>query len=239
MLVDLEEQATPPAAPVPESTMDILLRLTSSLNKVERRFERMSDGIEHNLTRALEDNRAYVNQSIERLSLQIRENGEQDKVSHQTNSQGLKDIASALNTIRDYTAEKNKELRRYKDGYDFSLLRNFSKRMIQAVDELEERISDYAKGDSDTKLASELEFACETVVMALDSQGIERFEPEVGQPLDTESGTMEAVGKSPTESVDLHGKIAQVIRPGYQIYQEGGEHKLIRPAQVQVYYKGT
>lgn len=236
LVVSLEENFTTPKGNE-NCNPDLLIHLTTNLHKLEQRLSRLTKYIEQTLTSSLKAQINTADKGYERLALLLRENGERSSHSQRASEQGLQSIGAAINAIRDYTIEKNAELRRYKDGYDYTLLRNFSIRMIQAIEEIEEQLEMAVKEGCEAELQTKLRHACEGVIMALDSQGIERFEPEIGAELDLNSGKMEPIGKQITDLDANHNKICKVVRAGYRLFQESGEHKIIQPAHVVIMYK--
>jgi molecular chaperone GrpE (heat shock protein) len=74
------------------------------------------------------------------------------------------------------------------------------------------------------------------LVFALESSGVEQYEPEIHSEYRGQEKYAEAVkDRQPTEKPDQRGKIASVIRPGYQYFISEENIKIVRPAQVKLF----
>jgi molecular chaperone GrpE (heat shock protein) len=74
------------------------------------------------------------------------------------------------------------------------------------------------------------------LVFALESSGIEQFRPESNSEYRGHEKFAEAVkDKQPCDAPEQAGKIANVIRPGYQYFINEENIKVVRPAQVRLY----
>ena len=74
------------------------------------------------------------------------------------------------------------------------------------------------------------------LVFALESSGIEQFEPDLEAPFKGLEKYAEAVrGRVETDNAELAGTIAKVVRPGYQYLISEDDVKIVRCAQVQLY----
>ena len=90
-----------------------------------------------------------------------------------------------------------------------------------------------------SKKNDETKYLCEIkdeLVFALDSSGIERFEPEINSDYRGQEKIAEAIKeKEFCDDANLTGKIAKVIRAGYQYVINEENVKIIRPAQVKLF----
>jgi hypothetical protein len=74
------------------------------------------------------------------------------------------------------------------------------------------------------------------LIFALESSGIEQFEPEANSEYRGQEKFAEAVkDKQNCDDPKQAGKIANVIRPGYQYFINEENVKIVRPAQVRLY----
>ncbi|GAJ19748.1 unnamed protein product, partial [marine sediment metagenome] len=81
-----------------------------------------------------------------------------------------------------------------------------------------------------------LEEIKEELVFALESSGVEQFEPEINSDYHGQEKTAEAVKeKEHCDDPNLTGKIAEVIRPGYQYFIDEENVKVVRTAQVKLF----
>lgn len=145
----------------------------------------------------------------------------------------LKELSQQVAAIRDYTAYQQNRLEKLQDGYDWNIIRTFCLRVIRCIDNLENRIGQMSQ---DEVKATHLEEVKDELVFALESSGIEQFRPEINSEYRGHEKYAEAVkDKQPAEAPEQAGKIAGVIRPGYQYFINEDNVKVVRPAQVKLY----
>ncbi len=145
----------------------------------------------------------------------------------------LKRLTDEVSAIRQYASHQQDRVKRLQEGYDWNIIRNFCLRVIRCLDNLERRI-DNALGDS--SVAEQLEEVRDDMLFALESSGIEHFQPELHSEYRGQEKAVEAVkDREPaTESSDK-GKIAKVIRCGYRYVVDEDSYKIIRAAQVKLF----
>ena len=157
------------------------------------------------------------------------EPGEQSKPLDST----LTDLTQQVSAIREYAASQQGRLEKLQDGYDWNIIRTFCLRVIRAVDNLENRIVQLKDDDVET---IHLEEVRDELIFALESSGIEQFEPETNSEYRGQEKLAEAVkDKESCDDPEQAGKIANVIRPGYQYFINEENVKIVRPAQVRLY----
>jgi molecular chaperone GrpE (heat shock protein) len=145
----------------------------------------------------------------------------------------LTDLTQQVSAIREYAANQQDRLEKLQDGYDWNIIRTFCLRVIRAVDNLESRIAQLKDDDAET---THLEEVRDELIFALESSGIEQFEPETDSEYRGQEKLAEAVKeKQGCDDPKQTGKIANVIRPGYQYFINEGNVKIVRPAQVRLY----
>lgn len=145
----------------------------------------------------------------------------------------LNDLTQQVSAIREYAANQQNRLERLQDGYDWNIIKTFCLRVIRCIDNIDNRIAQLAAGDAD---ATHLEDVMDELVFALESSGIEQFEPEIDTEYRGQEKSAEAVkDKQSCKDPKQAGKIACVIRPGYQYFIDEENVKIVRPAQVRLY----
>jgi molecular chaperone GrpE (heat shock protein) len=145
----------------------------------------------------------------------------------------LNDLTQQVSAIREYTAYQQDRLQKLQDGYDWNIIRTFCLRVIRCVDNLESRISRLNEQHAD---ATHLEEVRDELIFALESSGIEQFEPEMNSEYRGQEKYAEAVkDKQSCDDPQQTGKIANVIRPGYQYFINEENIKVVRPAQVRLF----
>ena len=145
----------------------------------------------------------------------------------------LKDLTQQVSAIREYAATQQNRLERFQDGYDWNIIKTFCLRIIRCIDNIENRIMQLSEEDSQM---SHLEEVRDELVFALESSGIEQFEPEVNSEYRGQEKFAEALKeKTECDDPDKKGKIEKVVKPGYQFYIDEENVKIVRPAQVRLF----
>jgi len=145
----------------------------------------------------------------------------------------LKDLAQQVSAIREYASCQQERVEKLQDGYDWNIIKTFCLRIIRCIDNLENRISRLSSKGAKTE---HLEDIRDELVFALESSGIEQFEPEVNSNYRGQEKYAEAVkGKQSCNKPKQKGKIAKIIRPGYQYFINEENIKIVRTAQVKLF----
>ncbi len=144
----------------------------------------------------------------------------------------LSELTEQVAALRQYAAGQQERVTRLQDGYDWKIIRNFCLRIIRCIDNIQMRIDQ----TNDKTGLSCLEEVRDELIFALESSGVEQFEPELHSEYRGQEKQAEAVkDKEPTEDESLKGKIAAIIRPGYQYLIDQEKTKIVRTAQVKLF----
>lgn len=162
--------------------------------------------------------------------------------SQQTLSKRLSQVEQSTSTtmelvdnVREYVSKQADETRRWQEGYDWRILKNYLMRIVSTLNEVEDQIATYRKEGKPEEFLSDLDFLKEALEIHLEEEGLMAYTPAVGSTLD-------AIRDEPRTSVvalseeQVIGTIAEVLRKGYEI-DLGAETKVVRKAQVVVYKK--
>ena len=145
----------------------------------------------------------------------------------------LTELTQEMSAIREFASQQQDQVRRLQDGYDWNIIKRFCIRFIRCVDNLDTRIERLEKEKQETMA---LEDVRDELVFALESSGVEQFEPEVETDYKGNEKTVEAVKtRQKTTNAKLKGKIAKVVRPGYQYVVSDNDVKIVRCSQVKLY----
>lgn len=177
---------------------------------------------------------------MESLETQVAEFKEMTQVVQQTATDSSEPISSTLmeltqqvSAIREYASQQQDRVKKLQDGYDWNIIRNFCLRVIRCIDNLETRISRLAEKDIDTLCLEEVR---DELLFSLESSGVEQFEPEINSDYRGQEKIAEAAKeKQHSDEPDMAGKIATVLRPGYQYFIDEENIKVVRAAQVKLY----
>ena len=145
----------------------------------------------------------------------------------------LKELAQQVSAIRDYAASQQNRVEKLQDGYDWTIIRTFCLRVIRCIDNVERRIEDLGKDDVAT---AHLEEIRDELVFALESSGVEKFEPELNTDFHGQEKLAEAIKDKQASNKPEHaGKIAKVLRSGYRYIIDDENYKVVRTAQVKLF----
>lgn len=148
-------------------------------------------------------------------------------------SSTLKNLAEQVSAIRDYAASQQDRVEKLQDGYDWGIIRTFCLRVIRCVDNVDKRITDLGKDDEAT---AHLEEIRDEMLFALESSGVERFEPKINSDYCGQEKLAEAVKEKQTShKSEQAGRIAKVLRPGYRYIIDDNNFKIVRTAQVKLF----
>jgi len=145
----------------------------------------------------------------------------------------LNELTEQVSAIREYAASQQDRLNKLQDGYDWNIMRTFCLRFIRCIDNLDRRISELA--DKNVEVL-DLEEVRDELLFALESSGVEPYEPELNSDYHGQEKYAEAVKeKESCDDPKRSGKIAKVIRPAYQYFIDEENAKIVRPAQVKLF----
>lgn len=145
----------------------------------------------------------------------------------------LAQLTEQIAAIREYAGQQQDRVEKLQEGYDWNIIRTFCLRLIHCIDNVESRIERLSKHNIDTKDLEEIRYE---LIFALDSSGIEQFEPETNSDYRGQEKTAEAIkDKEHTNNPKLKGKIAKIIMPGYRYIIDEANAKVVRTAQVKLF----
>lgn len=146
----------------------------------------------------------------------------------------LTELTEEMSAIREFAAQQQDQVRKLQDGYDWMIIRRFCMRIIRCVDNVDDRIT--RLDEQADELALCLQDIRDELIFALESSGIEQFNPDLNMPFKGLEKYAEAVRhRIKTDDESLAGCIAQVARPGYQYLISEDDVKVVRCAQVKLY----
>lgn len=179
-----------------------------------------------------------LNSAINEFTQQVsaiksgKQRSETDEQSKPLDS-AISELTQQVSAIREYAACQQDRLEKLQDGYDWNIIRTFCLRVIRCIDNLESRIN--RLGDEDCR-ATHLEEIRDELIFALESSGIEQYEPQINSEYRGQEKFAEAVKeKQENDNPEQAGNIAKVIRPGYQYFINEENVKVVRPAQVKLF----
>jgi len=145
----------------------------------------------------------------------------------------LAELTQQVSAIREFAAQQQDRVRQLQEGYDWNIIKRFCLRIIHCIDNLENRILQAAGPGGDADLLRDVR---DELVFALESSGVEQFEVQPDSEYRGLEKRVEAVKeRTPAPNPRLRGKIAEVVRPGYEYVLNDQEARVVRCAQVKLY----
>lgn len=145
----------------------------------------------------------------------------------------LEELTEQVSAIREYASHQQQRVEKLQDGYDWNIIRTFCLRVIRCIDNIDNRIERCSEKDVETE---HLEEVRDELIFALESSSVEQFSPEINSLYRGQERLTEAVKeKVPCDGGDRAGRIAKVVRPGYQYFIDEGNRKMVRAAQVKLF----
>ncbi|MHC4259818.1 MAG: nucleotide exchange factor GrpE [Planctomycetota bacterium] len=145
----------------------------------------------------------------------------------------LAELIQEVSAIREYALQQQGRMEKLQDGYDWNIIRTFCLRIIRCIDNLENRIARLSGKNGESMGLEEVR---DELLFALESSGVERFEPEVNSNYRGQERKAEAVrDKQKCDDPKLKGRVAEIIRPGYQHVIDEENVKVVRTAQVRLF----
>jgi hypothetical protein len=191
----------------------------------------------HKKTRKVEESLRTQAENIEKQVVQFEQITETAKQAAAEHSEPidltLKDLAEQVSAIREYASHQQEKVEKLQDGYDWNIIRTFCLKIIRCIDNMESRIAGLAEQNIST---TDLEEIRDELIFALESSGVEQFEPELNSNYRGQKKAVEAVKeRKPTDDTNLIGKIAEIIRHGYQYAIDEKNVKIVRTAKVKLF----
>ena len=190
-----------------------------------------------NISTKLEDSLKAQTENLEKQMAEFKQmaQGVQQAAIEQSKPLNgtLSELTQQVSAIREYAASQQDRMKKLQDGYDWNIMRTFCLRVIRCIDNLESRIGRLTEQDIEV---ADLEEVRDELLFALESSGVEQFEPEINSDYHGQEKYAEAVKeKECCDDSNREGKIANVIRPGYQYFIDDENFKVVRPAQVKLF----
>lgn len=156
-----------------------------------------------------------------------------NKILSDVNSQIIK-LSEQVQTFRSLAEERGDEIKRYKDGYNFSISKSFMLGIIENINYIDKNLEREEIKNSD--LSRFLEASKDKLELLLLSQGVEKYSPEINKPI-TEIDGCKAVDTILTNDNEIVNQIHSVVKEGLKLQITNTEMKIISEAEVIVYKK--
>ena len=165
----------------------------------------------------------------------IREIQEFLKDSQTQQNEKINNINDQLDSFRTLAEERGAELKRFKDGYDFSNLKSLILSIVDNIQNINKYLLNPELKNSPT--SRYLEATKDKLEITLQMKGVEEYIPEKGKLIVDVIGCR-AVATEITKNDEQINIIYKINKPGYKIATDDGNIKIIKEAEVTVYAKG-
>ena len=143
------------------------------------------------------------------------------------NTDQVTNMIETFMTLQNAIDERDKEIKRLKEGYDNDVYCKFLNRFIR-VDQM---VDAYLQSKTDeSEILGKVKRLMED---ALDECGVESFQPVVGKDSRHTEGISDNPKKVKTKEKDDDFKITEVIEAGYRL-RAGNSHTVLVPAKVRI-----
>ena len=218
-----------------------VLVLISSISTYLMYFKRWREFNPENLITFPEEAVAEINE-IKNTNIELQRKIEDqnkelisdvNKILSEINNQ-ISSLNEQVQSFRSLVEERAIELKRYKDGYNFSITKSFVMGLIDNIKYIEKNLERDDIKNSD--FARFLEASKDKLDLLLAGQGVEYYIPKTGIPI-TEVDGCKAVETMNTENDENVNLIHSILKPGYKIQLNSNETKIIYEAEVIVFKK--
>ncbi len=145
----------------------------------------------------------------------------------------LTELTKEVSAIRQFASQQQDRVRQLQDGYDWTIIKRFCMRIIRCIDNIDSRIKNLSERGIETGY---LEDVRDELVFAIESSGVEQIPIQTGSVYKGSEKIAEAIAeKEHTDDPELAGKVARVVRPGYQYVINDQQVRVVRSVQVVLY----
>jgi molecular chaperone GrpE (heat shock protein) len=230
-----------------EETANLVRKVDDSpVAKVDTKaFDKLEENIRNTIISGYSEHVTKVDESLkaqsENLEKQVKELREMaESVKEAANDKPaatdesvLTDLSQQISAIRDYASQQQNRNEKLQEGYDWNIIKNFCIRIIRCIDNIENRIIRFNDNGLDT---ADLEEIRDELIFSLESSGLEQFTPEINSDYSGQEKFAEVTKeKVASNGENVKGKIAEVIKPGYQYMIDEGNIRVVRTARVKLY----
>jgi molecular chaperone GrpE (heat shock protein) len=142
--------------------------------------------------------------------------------------QSSQNTMELVDNVREFVATKAHETRRWQEGYDWRIHKNYLTRVVSTLDDIETKLEKYCEEDKQQELLKDFDFLRETLEIHLEEEGVWSFAPLAGTGVDPLKVDPKGGVECTVES-QVDGTVAEVIKKRYAIDQGEGM-KIVRRA---------
>lgn len=219
----------------------VIILIVFSLSTYLMYFKRWKQFDPENLITFPEEAVAQI-EEIKKTNIELQEKlneqnksliNEVNKILDQINNQ-FSSLNEQVQSFRTLAEERGIELKKYKDGYNYSITKSFIIGLIENIKYIDKNLQREEIKNSD--FARYLEASKDKLELLLVAQGVEKYNPEIGRPI-METEGCKAIGTLPTSEDNQVNLIQAIIASGYKLQLNKSESNIIYDAEVIVFKK--
>jgi molecular chaperone GrpE (heat shock protein) len=139
-----------------------------------------------------------------------------------------------IRALREMQSSAQEQTRRFAEGYDWQLIKEFCFRFIRILDTLDERMAT-VRATGTAEHIADADNCYHEIQFALEASGVEQFRPEERSRFAGNEKRLRAVGTVTATGADDHGLVASIRKPGYRLIRDDQLERILRPAHVEVF----
>jgi molecular chaperone GrpE (heat shock protein) len=199
-----------------------LLYLSRSVDRRQNAAAREFDKMARKLDKSMAKQAVNMSSAVKEYAGVIR--GLQDELGK---------VRAELEGVRSFAMSQQEQLRKYEEGYSWSKVKSFGKRLIRCIDRIDDRIEDQIEDKEAEKVLLGIK---DEMIFALEDEGVDLIEPEIGSLFEGQARFVRPVEAVPPENPEQEGTIKEVKRNGYLVQiDDASLCNIIRPAEVVIY----
>ncbi len=194
----------------------------------------VSEAIDKSMSSSsLEERTDDVVRQISQVQNLVTKNETETPLAAEPFNDTLNQLNDQISAIRQYASSQQDRVEKLQNGYDWNIIRTFCLRIIRCIDNLNDRIERLPDDSDATEMLCDIR---DELLFSLESSGVEQFELEHDSEFCGQERMAEAIKeKEASDDPQKKGRIACVIKPGYQYVIDEGNVKIVRTARVKLY----
>ena len=153
--------------------------------------------------------------------------------SSELTQNGTNKVNDRLGILADQLIQQEEKIKKYEEGYEIINIKRSVQYFLNAYDTAYEVYISLKEIDPQSENYRNIEAIYEFLKMAIEVNGIEKFEPKINDDYTKATGvSSDDMTIVETNDPNLNNKIAEIIKPGYKLTSND---KIIRNSQVKVY----
>jgi len=149
----------------------------------------------------------------------------------------LEEIKGSMLVFKDMASDKSKELKEYKEGYDFIKQKNLLLEIIDINIRIQAYKEKFSSSNNDSEVIEHFDALSKILSLLLENNNIEEYSIPIGTDV-LESSECDPINEvESTEDENKVNTVAEIISSGYKVHLNNNETKIIKKVKVKIYGK--